>query len=208
VPGSGSAAAFSGILAGKLLLTVASLTKQRSEYAFVRQQVEYIEQQIIGKLEPSLRDEFQRDAEIFDRVIVARRRRNATQDPSEHRRLKSEARELLKPATEMPIAVCRECLRVAELGLVMFDIGFRAARGDSGTAISVALGGALSALCIAYLNLTSFRSGEWARETRVECNRLLGEFRKILLELFSRVSTLQSEGHEDVGDAQLQLPLN
>jgi formiminotetrahydrofolate cyclodeaminase len=208
VPGSGSAAALVGILAGKLVLTVSSLTKQRDEYASVWQQIEYVEQQVLGRLEPSLTDEFQRDAEIFDRVILARRGRQAAQDPLERKRLNNEARELLKPATEMPISICRECLKVAELGLVMFDVGFQPARGDSGTAVSVALGGALSALCIAYLNLTAFRAGEWARGARTECNELLAEFRKILLELLSRVSSLQSEGSEEMQDLQLQLPLN
>ncbi len=203
-PGSGSAAALVGMLAGKLVLTVSSLTKQRAGYAFVRQRVEYIERQVIEKLEPSLTDAFQRDAETFDRVIRARRERDSTMDRLMRRHLDAEARELLKPATETPIGICKDCLKVAELGLNLFDIGFKSARGDSGTAISIALAGAVSSLCIAYLNLASLRS-EWAKEKRIECNQLLLEYQRIQVDLFSRVALLQRVADDN---SQMQLPLH
>jgi formiminotetrahydrofolate cyclodeaminase len=202
-PGSGSAAALSGILAAKLIVTVATLTRQRDSYVAAHRDAEFITEQIKGRLDPALSFAFQRDAEIFDQVIIARRRRDEERDPVRKRELADAARDLLQQATEIPLGVCRDCLRLVEFGLSMFDIGFKSARGDSGTAVSATLAGAFSALFIVYLNLRSFRSREWTRRARQEADDLMRLALQLQDTLFSRVTELRGYDEEE---PQLQLP--
>lgn len=203
-PGSGSAAALVGILAGKLICTVVALTKEKDSYAAVHSQAQFIADRITSRFEPALYDAFQRDAEAFDQVIKARKQRNAEIEPRRKREIGDVALERLKVATEIPLGVCRDCLSLAELGLSIYDIGFKGARGDSGAAVSVSLAGAFSALFVIYLNLTSFRSGAWARETRREADDLFRTAQQLQEALFSRTRVLRSQGEEEL---QLALPL-
>ena len=203
-PGSGSAAALAGILAGKLIATVAALTRQKDSYVTAHRDAEFITEQIKIRFDPALSIAFQRDAEIFDKVIIARRRRDEERDPVRKRDLADAARELLEQATEIPLGVCRDCLRLAEFGLSLFDIGFKSARGDSGAAVSMALAGAFSALFIVNLNLRSFRSGEWARRTSQEANDLMRSALQLQDALFSRGTQLLGSDEEE--EPQLQLP--
>jgi formiminotetrahydrofolate cyclodeaminase len=202
-PGSGSAAALVGILAGKLICTVVVLTKEKEAYAAVHSQAQFIADQIASRFEPALYEAFQKDAEVFDQVIDARKRRNAEFDQRRKREMGEMALERLREATEIPMGVCRDCLSVAELGLGIYDIGFKGARGDSGAAVSVSLAGAFSALSVIYLNLNSFRSGTWARETRKEADELFRSSRQLQEDLFSRTTVLRSEGEDE---PQLTLP--
>src|SRR6185295_8275246 len=172
--------------------------------AAAHSQAQFIATQITDRFEPALYDAFQKDAEAFHQVIEARKQRDAETDPRRKRELGDEALERLRRATEVPLGVCRDCLSVAELGLSIYDIGFRGARGDSGAAVSVSLAGALSALFVVYLNLTSFRSGAWAQEIRREADELFRTAQQLQEALFSRTTVLRSQGEEE---PQLALPL-
>jgi formiminotetrahydrofolate cyclodeaminase len=196
VPGSGSAAAFSGILACKLSLTVIKLTKEKEDYIAVEPQMNFIEAQIQNTLEPALFDAFQRDSDEFDKVIAVRIQRNEEIDPQKRKQLDDQARELLRPATEVPVQICELCHSVCQHALSLFDLGFKSARGDSGTAATLALAGASGALFTCYLNLKEFRSGNWAKETRRRCDELLQRSTELQMSLFSRVAKLQDEGIE------------
>lgn len=194
VPGSGSAAAFSGILACKLSVAVIKLTKQKEDYADTLPQMNFIEEQITELLEPSLFRAFQKDSDEFDRVITARLERNRAKNPKKRKQLSEQARALLKSATEIPIEICGTCHLVCQHALSLFDLGFKSARGDSGAAASLALSGAHAALFVCYLNLKEFRDGEWAIRTRKNCDELLQQSRIMQINLFSRVTRLQEEG--------------
>lgn len=159
-PGSGSAAALHGLLACKLISTVVQLTSDREKYSGVSAEMRVISEQLHSVYEPELAKLFQEDSEVFDRVIQLRRARDAVSDASERRRLNESHLAELRLATDIPVKISRTCLSVARSGLIVFDIGFRAARGDSGVAISSAVAGANGALCVAYLNLTQFRGAE------------------------------------------------
>ncbi|MDR3405706.1 MAG: cyclodeaminase/cyclohydrolase family protein [Chthoniobacter sp.] len=195
-PGSGSAAALLGLLSCKLLQTVVSLTKDRAQYQEAQPQLTLANQQVADTIEPFLIHAVQQDAIHFDRVIQARRSRDAEKDPKIKRQLRDRARAELRVATEIPMAIAEHSLELADKAFAVFDLGFKSARGDSGVAISAALSGATGALFIVFLNLASFGGSEWAIRMREKAHELQARAQRLQLELFKRVQTLQHEAEQ------------
>lgn len=192
-PGSGSASSLLGLLAGHLLLTVCKLTRSKEHYSNVHNQMfERVAQleRVIALLEVA----FARDATVIHDVVTTRQRRDRATDPEEKQRLGDEARDRLRVATDLPLEICEHCITIGEVGLYIFDSGFRAARGDSGTAISTAVAGAQSALFIAYLNLTQFPVGDWLLQERATADRLAGNTRSLEEGVKARLGALVREG--------------
>src|SRR5690554_4535881 len=78
-PGSGSAAAFQGMLSAKLLVTVISLTneaKRRETYKNVLPKLLSMNNEIHNRIFPRLKDLFQEDAIQFGKTIQAREERD------------------------------------------------------------------------------------------------------------------------------------
>lgn len=192
-PGSGSAAALLSLVACKLLQTVIELTNGREKYAGVSQQLTLSNRDLLADVEPSLNDAFQRDSEQFDRVIQTRVARNREKNEKVRKKLREKHLRELRKATELPLQIIRDSLTVAEHGFTVFDLGFQAARGDSGVAISAALAGASGALSVVYLNLTYFNEGEWARKIRAEAEDLSQSIQDLQLQLFNRLEKLRQE---------------
>jgi len=192
-PGSGSAAALVGLVSCKLVQTVISLSNGRDQYQGVEAQITLANQDLLGDIEPTLISAVQEDSEQFDRVIQARRLRDAEDDPTKKRQFSEKALNELRVATEIPIRIADTCLTLAEKAILVFDLGFRAARGDSGVAISSALAGASGCISIIYLNLASFRGGEWAVRTREKADELSRRTQELQIQLVERISRLQQE---------------
>jgi formiminotetrahydrofolate cyclodeaminase len=168
VPGSGSAAALMGLLASQLLITVATLTQKKVKRRSDITQVEYLKNEIKDTFEPRLKVLFQLDSDIFENVIDLRTKKNIEPDQRKKERLADLALEELKKATIIPIEISEICLKLVDCGSAMFDMGYKAVRGDSGAAMSVALAGAMSGVFIVDLNLKSFRGGTWAVNTKIK----------------------------------------
>lgn len=192
-PGSGSAAALLGLVSCKLIQTVVTLSDGRDQYEDVKDQLTLANQNVTSDIEPILMADMQEDAIQFNKVIIARKNRNNEADPKKRKQMAEKALLELRVATEIPIRIARSCLRLAEEGLVVFDLGFQSARGDSGVAISSALSGASGCISIIYLNLTSFRGSEWAVQTRHEADNLSKKTRDLQMALFKRIDRLQTE---------------
>jgi formiminotetrahydrofolate cyclodeaminase len=192
-PGSGSAAALLGLVACKLVQTVVTLSAGREHYQGVEAQLTLANQDILDGIEPVLRSALQEDSEQFDKVITARRARDDEQDKSRKRNLADAALAELRTATEIPIRIAETCLHLADKAIVVFDLGFKAARGDSGVAISAAIAGASGAISIIYLNLTSFKGGEWAVQTRKKADELAARIAQLQSQLIERIERLQAE---------------
>ena len=116
-PGAGSAAALTGALAGSVLQTVARHTiraangaKSGEVYAPFRERAELLLAEA-GDRSRHLRDAVEADAAAFDRFW------------------KDRTDESLRRATEIPIEIARHCLALAEIGIELYDHGFRNARG-------------------------------------------------------------------------------
>lgn len=84
-PGSGGAAALLSLVACKLLQAVVDLTHGREQYDGVRDQSTLANKDLLSDIEPSLKHTFQEDSVQFDKVIRARRQRDAEEDPVRRR---------------------------------------------------------------------------------------------------------------------------
>lgn len=203
-PGSGSAAALMGLLSAKLINTVAVLSLKKEEYRPHYSTIEYIQNDIREQIEPALKEIFERDAKVFDEVIKLRIARDSAADEREKRRLGEKALERLKEATEIPIQIGNLCTKLIDHGGSMFDIGFKAARGDTGAAISAAVAGTMAGIFVTNLNLKSFRGSEWAKEKRRECDALHKTLEAKQIQAYQRVMTLRSE---DISTVQFDLDI-
>ena len=195
-PGSGSAAALMGILSAKLIITVGKLTLKKNKYRDDHSKIQYINDRIEKDVEPELKKLFDDDARIFDEVIKLRVARDKATDRNEKKRLGEQANNRLRVATDIPIRICELSLRLIDHGTAMFDMGFKAARGDSGAAVSSAVAGAMSAIFVVSLNLRSFKQSEWAQSKRKRVAELEKELEKKQLDAFGRVSQLKEEDVE------------
>ena len=161
-PGSGSAAALMGLLSAKLSATVYKIAMRRGHGD--TSQFTYLTKQLDSVIAPRLKALFQQDAEVFDEVIRVRLLRDRETDPVVKRRLRERALRLLQDATEIVMEIVTICQQLIDYGIIAFDSGMNRVRGDSGSAISVAIAGAMSGCFIMNLNLSSFAGGKWARE--------------------------------------------
>jgi formiminotetrahydrofolate cyclodeaminase len=200
-PGSGSAAALVGLVACKLVQTVISLSHRRAEYQGVDRQLTLIYQDILGDIEPSLMAAVQEDSEQFDRVFQARLLRDNETDQAKKKQLSEKALNELRIGTDIPIRIAEMCLTLCEKAILVFDLGFKSARGDSGVAISAALAGASGCLAIIFLNLGSFRGGEWALQTRKKADELSRRVQDLQIQLVERINRLQQEAIRREGQA-------
>lgn len=196
-PGSGSAAALLGLLSCKMMHTVIKVTKRNLVSREIFSHLEYIERLLLEKDEPFFRDAVQRDADQFDRYFLANERRRNAKSDSMRRKWRDRARTELMPATEIPLEIASRAAETVERGMLVFDLGAKHARGDSGVAISTALSSCSGALFIVYLNLKDFREGQWALGIRQRADSLTERFNLLQSEQFNRVTKLQAEGLED-----------
>lgn len=197
-PGSGSAAALMGILAGKLIITVGRLSLERPKYSKDHSKIQYIIDRIENDIEKELLKLFDQDAEIFDEVIKARLARDKAATEKEKRKFSEQANEKLREATEIPIRICESCIRLIDHGVAMFDMGFESARGDSGAGVSAAVAGAMSSVFVINLNLKSFKNSEWAKSRRKRVNELQKILEEKQFQAFGRVSQLKEEDVESM----------
>jgi formiminotetrahydrofolate cyclodeaminase len=202
-PGSGSAAALLSLVACKLLQTVVTLSNGRSDYQGVKDQLTLANQDVVQDIEPKLLKAMQEDSLQFDKVISARRKRDSTKDAKERKALSEDALAKLRVATDIPIQIAELSVALAEKAMAVFDLGFKAARGDSGVAISAALSGASGALSIVYLNLTSFKGSEWAIARREKADDLFKRTQQLQIGLIERIGRLQLEVAMREGEAEI-----
>jgi formiminotetrahydrofolate cyclodeaminase len=201
-PGSGSAAALLGLVGCKMMQTVVTVTLRNPRYSANFSQLEFVGSVLTERHEPFFREAVQRDSVQFDRYHQARLARNACADPDEKRRLSDHAREELIPATNIPLEIAQHALDTGERGMLVYDLGARHTRGDSGVAVSAALSSCSGALFVVYLNLLEFREGHWATSVRNTADSIAERYQTLQSEQFRRVSRIQAEG---IADTQLEL---
>src|SRR5678816_3857279 len=109
IPGSGSAAALTGLVACKLLQTVISLSHARDQYQGVRAQLTLANQDLLAEIEPTLMAAVDEDSIQFAKVITARRIRDAELEPGKKKQLSDRALNELRLATEIPIRIAQTC---------------------------------------------------------------------------------------------------
>lgn len=198
-PGSGSAAAFEGMLSAQLIRTVINLTneeKRRKKYQEWLPKFLEIYKEIENRIYPDLVRLFQEDSKQFDIVINLRDARDREEDWIRKNQLKIEALEALRPATELPIEIAKLSIELANSALFVFDYGFKSARGDSNGALKKAVSAIFSCLSIIQLNLQSFTSDDWTDKIRREAKSLKDTYNRLSVKAEARLDQLTAEADE------------
>lgn len=152
----------------------------------------------VAKHRPLLEKLLQHDKEVFDDVIAIRKKRDRAKNSDEKKRIQNRHRTKLKKATELVLQIASECLAVARLGVQIFGVGFKGARGEAATAVHSALAGAQSGLVVGLLNLTSFRGGKWAKKLHARCAQLWEDIIATQNSVWTIASRLRGEADDAV----------
>ena len=208
VPGSGSAAAFSGLLGVELMRTVCKLTLKREEdkYVQVRREFTIILEQV-EKVKFALVELFEEDASIFNDVSkyrVLRNKAKENKNDKDERKYSKLANDKLKDATEVPLEIARTCLNLIDYGFTIFDKGFQSARGDSGVAISNLLSAISGSLFVTLLNIRPGRKSQWTEKLREDAEKIGQSYNAKQKLALTKVLDLYKEGI-DIKDYQLKL---
>lgn len=203
IPGSGSAAVLSALVAVELLRTVCKLTKTKETYSEVHPQMDYINEQLENEFKPKLIDLFYKDSTEFGKVSEKRILRDKTRDEKLKDKYGREAAEQLRLATEIPIDTCNTCFKLVDFAFAIFDNGYKATRGDAGVAISNLLAAISGTLFVVLLNIKVARKSSWTEKKRKEAEELAEKYIKIQRDAFSRVVDLYKDG---LPDGQTEIP--
>jgi len=196
IPGSGSAAAFSGLMAIELLRTVLKLSMGKRNYAQYKEQFQLLSERLTNESIPKFTELFNKDIQVFHGVSYHRRLRDKAKNDGKIENYNKQvklANKKLKQATDLPLDLCESSLNLMQTAFIIFDNGFKGARGDSGVAISNLLSSAQGALFIVFLNLGTFRKSKWKDQRMARTVDLATRFTKLQKEAYSRVVTLYNE---------------
>lgn len=178
-PGSGSAAALNGILSCRLLVTVIELTlapKRKKDYANCIKEFEELRKVITKDIGPRLETLFEEDSKQFDKAIQKRKERDNETNQKIKNELQEESLRELRKSTEIPIEIAQLCIKLAKYSVIVFDKGFKSARGDSGVALGNSLSGLTGCISIISLNLQSFPKSVWTDSIQIQKKELKDEY--------------------------------
>lgn len=191
-PGSGCAAALMGLLAASLVCAVARLTQEKAQTDGDRRRAGLILGVTEGRLTTALKDAFQRDAELFEKVVELRKQRDKTEDPNARRRLARAASAELGPATEILFEMTDRCFEIIDNGIALYDIGYKAARGDTGAALSAAVAAISSAIFVVSLNAKTSRAA-WAPDAMKRVDEVQAKLARQQRQIFGLVRQSKDE---------------
>lgn len=194
IPGSGSAAALSALLAIELLATVCKLTLQKPRYSKVHKEFRVILDTLETEHKSKVRSLFAEDIASFNAVSKNRILRDGAVTKKDRDRYDRMALQNQREATRIPLELGRTALSILPIALTVFDNGFKGARGDSGVAISNLLSAVSGTLYIVLLNLKSFRKSRWRQETRSSAEKLAKDFESGTRTAFAKILELYEEG--------------
>src|SRR5258708_1911164 len=202
-PGSGSACAFQGLLSAQLLLTVIDLTDQpnrREKYKDNLDELLRIREDIQSRLYPTMERLFQEDSDLFDKVIGLRRERDGidrSKDWLLYRKKTAAADDALKTATDLPISIAQNCYDLGKHAGIVFDHGFKSARGDSGVALQCAISGMASCFSVIELNLIKLPADAWMARVRKQKAILKTQHAELSAMGVERLAILEKEADEN-----------
>lgn len=202
-PGSGSAAALMGLLSAKLLVTVCDKSSTKPECAANERALAYIKEQVLA-IEPKLIELFEKDAREFEEVVVLRVARDQAASAQDKTRLSRRSQELLETATDNAFQIIEQCMKLIDNGVIVFESGWHAVRGDSGAALSAAIAGVMSGIFIANLNIKTLKGRKYASENVERCDSLYRELEAKQAKAFGCVTSLNAEA---IAAIQLELPV-
>lgn len=205
IPGSGSAAALSSLIAIEMMKTVLQLSISKAEYAEKQENFKYILNLLSAEYKPKFVKLFHDDIREFHKVSYFRRLRDkAGLGSKEKEKFARVAIRQLQVATEIPIDICETSFRLLSHALTIFDQGFKSARGDSGVAISNLLSAISGSLFVIFLNLKSFKRSKWKDNKMNKAAQLAKQYTEIQRLSYSKVVEMYNENLDGV-EPQLKI---
>jgi formiminotetrahydrofolate cyclodeaminase len=198
-PGSGSAAAFEGLLSAQLIRTVISLTdkeKRRSQYSVCLPELHRMNSEIDSRIYPALEQLCEEDSVQFDRYITRLRERDNEKDPMRQQELDRQGLNELIPATEIPLKIAMLCMELGEFATYVFDNGFKSARGDAAVALNSAAASVAGCLSIIDLNLSKFGCNDWTLKIRLQAEELREGWAKLMANSSDRLIKFEASCRE------------
>jgi glutamate formiminotransferase / formiminotetrahydrofolate cyclodeaminase len=176
VPGGGSVAAHSGMLAASLGQMVCNLTLGKKKYADVQPRVEEIKGELV-KLGGWLRDFITEDARSFDAVM------QAFKLPKESDEQKEARKQAIDTATRgailVPMETAKASREVLRLLAELATIGNQNALSDVGVGAQLALTAAKGASYNVAINLSSLADENEAAQFRDEAGKIVDEAKSL-----------------------------
>lgn len=201
-PGSGSAVAFQGMLACKLILTVISLTKdpkRAGKYSKFIPELVRIETEINKRVFPRLVELFYEDSKKFGEAIKARELRDKARKEGREKNLKKirfyskKAEENLIIASDFVIEIAALSRELAGYAQYVFQNGFKSARGDSGAALCNSISAIQGSIAILELNILSFEELETIEDYGLQIDKLKANHKRLQSSSLDLLDTLRIE---------------
>lgn len=190
-PGSGSAAAFMGLLACSMILAVARKSKTKN-VKISSGRLDFVEQKTVAA-DQRLRLLFQQDSDEFEEVVRLRREKTNAKNEREAASLERQANDGLEKTNTIIFEIAEQCLELVDYAIELFEYGWPSVRGDSGAGISSAISGAMSCMFVANLNLKKFKRRKNAEEYARRIEFLTSRISQSHEKAFSCISELSDE---------------
>ncbi len=185
-PGGGSAAALMGAQSAALTSMVCNLTIGKPKY----HEVEAEMQALLLKseaLRKRLMDMIKADVDVFNRLMAAYSLAKETDADKLVRSLVIQ--EVLKEATEVPLACARACAEAIELSRCAANKGNLAVISDAGAATMSAYGGLKSAALNVYINTGSLKDRTFSEAKLAELKTIMANVEEQVADTYMLVKT-------------------
>ena len=183
-PGGGSAAALMGAQSAALTSMVCNLTIGKPKYLEVEVQM----QALLLKseaLRKSLLGMIKADVEVFNRLMAAY---GLAKETDADKVLRSQAiQDVLKEATEVPLACARACAEAIVLSRDAAITGNLAVISDAGAATMSAYGGLKSAALNVYINTASLKDRAFAEAKLAELKVIMANVEELVADTYDLV---------------------
>ena len=185
-PGGGSAAALMGAQSAALISMVCNLTIGKPKYLEVEAEMQalLLKSEVLRK---SLMDMIKADVDVFNRLMAAY---GLAKENDADKVIRSQAiQEVLKEATEVPLACARACAEAIELSRCAANKGNLAVISDAGAATMSAYGGLKSAALNVYINTGSLKDRAFAEAKLAELNTIMVNVEELVADTYILVKT-------------------
>ena len=185
-PGGGSAAALMGAQSAALTSMVCNLTIGKPKYIEVEAEM----QALLLKseaLRKRLMDMIKADVDVFNRLMAAY---GLAKESDADKLIRSQAiQDVLKEATEVPLACAKACAEAIELSRCAANKGNLAVISDAGAATMSAYGGLKSAALNVYINTSSLKDRVFAEAKLAELKVIMANVEERVADTYVLVKT-------------------
>jgi len=169
-PGGGSVAAVMGAQSAALTSMVCNLTLGKPQYAEVETDMQQLLKQA-EVLREQLTNMIQKDVEVFNQLMTCYGLPKQTEEEKQIR--SGQIQQVLKQATEVPLACAKACAKAIELSKIAAEKGSIAVVSDAGVAVMAGYAGLKSAALNVYINTSSLKDKIFTDQVLAQLEEIL-----------------------------------